>query len=111
MFAAKQVLRMTKEEDMRDDFRMDELDAVMYSVDKWLEGDALKNNPATRAADAREYALRAIESAYARGKAEALREAAERADVFVMTQLLGFEISMRNNLRAAILADDPKKGE
>lgn len=44
------------------DFRMDELDAVMHSVDKWLEGDDLKNNPATRAADAREIALKAIES-------------------------------------------------
>lgn len=43
------------------DFRMDELDAVMLSVDKWLTGDQLKNNPATRAADAREVALRAIE--------------------------------------------------
>jgi hypothetical protein len=39
-----------------------ELDAVMVSVDKWLEGKELKNNPATRAADAREKALKAIES-------------------------------------------------
>lgn len=43
-------------------FRMDELDAVMLSVDKWLDGPALKNNPATRAADAREVALKAIEA-------------------------------------------------
>lgn len=45
------------------DFRMDELDAVMHSVDKWFdEGDPrLRNNPATRAADAREIALQAIE--------------------------------------------------
>ena len=44
-------------------FRMDEIDAVMLSVDKWFdEGDeALKNNPATRAAAAREIALQAIE--------------------------------------------------
>lgn len=48
------------------DFRMDELDAVMHSVDKWLEGDDLKNNPATRAADAREIALKAIEAETAR---------------------------------------------
>ena len=43
---------------------MDELDAVMHSVDKWFdEGDPrLKNNPATRAADAREIALKAIEA-------------------------------------------------
>lgn len=44
------------------EFRMDELDGVMHSVDKWLKGDALKNNPATRAADAREVALKAIEA-------------------------------------------------
>ena len=42
---------------------MDELDAVMLSVDKWLDGDELKDNPATRAARAREVALRAIEAA------------------------------------------------
>jgi hypothetical protein len=45
---------------------MDELDAVMITVDKWLEGQALKNNPATRAADAREIALKAIEAEHAR---------------------------------------------
>jgi len=51
-------------------FRMDELDAVMYSVDKWFDdGDArLENNPATRAAAAREVALKAIEKAEARVK-------------------------------------------
>ena len=37
------------------------LDAVMISVDKWLEGDALKNNPETRASDAREIALKEID--------------------------------------------------
>lgn len=49
-------------------FRMDELDAVMLSVDKWFdEGDeALKNNPATRAAAAREIALQAIEQLQAK---------------------------------------------
>jgi hypothetical protein len=47
-------------------FRMDELDAVMLSTDKWLDGSALKNNPATRAADAREVALKAIEKEQAR---------------------------------------------
>ena len=47
-----------------EEFRMDVLDAVMYSVDKWFDkGDPrLKKNPETRAADAREIALRAIES-------------------------------------------------
>ena len=46
------------------DFRMDELDAVMHSVDKWFEDDdpRLKLNPATRAAEAREIALCAIEA-------------------------------------------------
>lgn len=46
------------------EFRADELDAVMVSVDKWFDdGDPrLKNNPATRAADAREIALKAIDS-------------------------------------------------
>jgi hypothetical protein len=38
-----------------------ELDGVMISVDKWLDGKELKDNPATRAAVAREKALRAIE--------------------------------------------------
>lgn len=48
-------------------FRMDELDAVMLSVDKWFtEGDPrLKNNPATRAADVREIALEAVEGTIA----------------------------------------------
>lgn len=51
-------------------FRMDELDAVMVSVDKWFDdGDPrLKNNPATRAADAREIALRAIEAQHPAGE-------------------------------------------
>lgn len=62
------------------DFRYDELDAVMISVDKWFdEGDPrLKNNPATRAADAREIALRAIEAATVAHDARLLDEAAER---------------------------------
>jgi hypothetical protein len=39
-----------------------EFDAVMQlGIDKWLSGDELKYNPATRAAMAREKALRAIE--------------------------------------------------
>lgn len=46
------------------EYRQDELDAVMYFVDKWFEkGDPrLKDNPATRASTAREIALRAIEA-------------------------------------------------
>ena len=44
-------------------FRMDELEAVMLSVDKWFRaGDPrLWDNPATRAASAREIALQVIE--------------------------------------------------
>jgi len=66
-----------------------ELDAVMHSVDKWLDGDDLKNNPATRAADAREIALRLIDAqaiAYkgVEGEVDRLRarthEIQERAD-------------------------------
>jgi hypothetical protein len=60
-------------------FRMDELDAVMHSVDKWLDGPALRNNPATRAADAREIALKAIESEKAAGIAQGRSEAAQAA--------------------------------
>ena len=47
----------------QEEYRMDELAAVMQlGIDKWLEGDELKNNPATRAADAREKVLRIIEN-------------------------------------------------
>ncbi len=70
--AARKELDKIKAEELSE-FRMDELDAVMLSVDKWLDGPALKNNPATRAADAREIALRAIEEA----SRQARREAAE----------------------------------
>lgn len=48
--------------DDREEFRMDELDAVMMSVDKWLTGDQLKYNAATRASTAREVALKALDS-------------------------------------------------
>ncbi len=52
------------------DFRMDELDAVMCSVDKWFdEGDTrLQQNPQNRSADAREIALQAIERQEARAE-------------------------------------------
>lgn len=67
--------------------RMDELDAVMHSVDKWLahlpKNDKRRSyNPATRASDAREIALQAIETLTARlREAERLlREAADRID-------------------------------
>ena len=90
------------------DFRMDELDAVMYSVDKWLEGDALLNNPATRAADAREIALKAIEAEAARAdRAEsALKEAAGRAIAFVNNNYNArgeWDDVAFDNLRAAIM--------
>jgi len=58
------------------EFRMDELDAVMYSVDKCLPKDyPTGRNPATRAADAREIALRKIEKYLA---AAAVKEDAQR---------------------------------
>ena len=64
-------------------FRMDELDAVMMSVDKWLSGQALRNNPATRAADAREVALKAIE-AVATAQAKRYAEAVAAAKKYRM---------------------------
>lgn len=90
------------------DFRMDELDAVMTSVDKWLKGEDLKNNPATRAADAREVALKAIEAETARAdRAEkALKEAADRAVSFVDNNYNAFgewDNIAFDNLRAAIM--------
>ena len=39
-----------------------ELNAVMHFVDKWLDGDELRDTPANRANNAREKALKAIES-------------------------------------------------
>jgi len=60
------------------DFRMDELDAVMMSVDKWLPADYPTGiDPANRAADAREIALKAIE---ANNPDEIRRECAEKID-------------------------------
>lgn len=81
-------------EALKDDFRMDELDAVMVSVDKWLEGEALNNNPATRAAEAREIALKAIEEAYEKGRESALQELEEAIKLDKNT----FETCGRNTL-------------
>jgi hypothetical protein len=55
-------------EEYVNDFRMDELDALVHSVDKWFDDDdpRLERNPATRAGDAREIALKAIETLQAR---------------------------------------------
>ena len=39
-----------------------EIDAVMHFVDKWLNGDELKESPANRANAAREKALKAIDA-------------------------------------------------
>lgn len=55
-----------------------ELRAVMESVDKWLSGDDLTANPATRAARAREVALKAIDAAEAE-RDEAVAEHTQRA--------------------------------
>ena len=51
-------------------FRMDALDAVMCSVDKWLEGKQLEEDPVNRAVKARELALCAIEKAEKLGLTE-----------------------------------------
>lgn len=67
-------LRDTEIETAVKQFRMDALGAVMLSVDKWFNYDdpRLQNNPETRAADAREIALQAIEKLAERAlKAEA----------------------------------------
>jgi len=71
-------------EAMRDDYRMDQLDAVMYSVDKWFdEGDKrLLQNPANRAVDAREIALRKIE-AIEDESAKEIEKASEWCDLMV----------------------------
>jgi len=75
------------------EFRMDELDAVMVSVDKWFDdGDPrLAQNPATRAADAREIALKAIEEARLSASGQRCdkceyRQRAERAEVMQVGQ-------------------------
>jgi hypothetical protein len=85
-------------EAINDDFRMDELDAVMISVDKWFDKDdtRLKNNPATRAADAREIALKAIERVKAKER---------KACGLIDDGLLWQEIySLREKLKIAVSA-------
>ena len=85
-------------EAMRDDYRMDQLDAVMYSVDKWFnEGDKrLLQDPANRAADAREIALRKIEAI----EDESAKEiAALKAELLDQTSLAtGYKEIMSDNL-------------
>ena len=60
------------------DFRADTLDAVMYSVRKWLPDDYVEANPETAAADAREIALKAIEKQEARAEAAEAEQGEER---------------------------------
>ena len=85
------------------EFRADELDAVMLSVDKWFDDNdpRLKNSPATRAADAREIALQAIEKEreictdeavkYMRSlgpfKGDDLRDAIKKRPVFITSAI------------------------
>jgi len=89
-------------------FRADELDAVMLSVDKWFdEGDPrLKNNPATRAADAREIALKAIERVRAEKdtEIEVLREgiALAKGHLVLAKNRAGEIERCRNKIDAAV---------
>jgi len=88
-------------EAMRDDYRMDQLDAVMYSVDKWFdEGDKrLVQDPANRAADAREIALRKIEAIE---DESAKKIAALKAELLDQTCLAnGYKEIMSDNLHMA----------
>lgn len=55
------LLRRLADRDAAVERLSDELAAVMHSVDKWFLGDVPETNPATRAAEAREIALMAID--------------------------------------------------
>ena len=83
-----------------DGFRMDELDAVMISVDKWFEQNdpRLKLNPATRSADARNIALCAIEST----ADEIRRECAENA----RNAIFDFGIGDKEHIYSPIIRKD-----
>jgi hypothetical protein len=82
------------------DFRMDELDAVMHSVRKWLPDDYVATNPATEAADAREIALKAIEHETARTKAA-------EAEVNRLKRVLADE----DNIKQGLVAERNRLGE
>lgn len=88
-------------------FRMDELDAVMHSIDKWFkEGDSrLKDNPATRAANAREIALKAMEATK--------RACADAAVKWINEHYVspGVMRGHPSELRAAILQAEPTEQE
>lgn len=72
-----------------------ELDAVLQlGVDKWLEGDELNENPATRAGRAREKTLRLIEDLDSR-LAEAERERDELRRAFTTEQSCGHLSALR----------------
>lgn len=58
------------------------LTGVMHSVDKWLDGDELKQDEVNRAATMREKTLRLIESA----KDEAMTEFADRLQLRCIKQ-------------------------
>ena len=88
-FEARAELAELKDKD--NTFREDVLDAVMLSVDKWLEGDELKDNPETRAATAREKALKAIEKA----QADMERIEALSVSAFQRTFGIGFATASR----------------
>lgn len=64
---------ITRQQAENDDLSY-KLTGVMHSVDKWLDGDELKQDEVNRAATMREKTLRLIETA----KAESIKEFADR---------------------------------
>lgn len=95
------LLKLKKTEAKRDE-ALCELEAVMVSVDKWFEdGDPeLKNNEATRAAAAREIALKAIEKEWVRANqlTTELEETKRRLDAMVdKAQKICDNLTFRNS--------------
>lgn len=93
-------LKLQAEESRREEAEA-ELEAVMLSVDKWLP-EGYPGNPATRACDAREVALKAIEGAEAGREQWRLSriETAKQRDRFELDLLI--ERKRTKRLRAVI---------
>lgn len=69
----KEALDIINHQQKKNDDLLYKLTGVMHSVDKWLDGDELKQDEVNRAATMREKTLRLIESA----RTEAIKEFAE----------------------------------
>ena len=69
----REALDIINHQQKKNDDLLYKLTGVMHSVDKWLDGDELKQDEVNRAATMREKTLRLIESA----RAEAIKEFAE----------------------------------